>query len=453
MNKIIFICHDQLLVEKLYNEYENPYVLFVGNKNIDSSLFPNLIIVRDLPYNIEHENLLLTFTAWYSIIKNNLFIDTEYLCLLEYDVNLSYDFSNKLLYTINQNHPDVVYFMSSELYFWYDINRELLKSFVNNKNINHDYNNTFWMQSTNLCIKRDIIKEFVDWYYPNCLEIKKKDPKKLGYYHERLFNIFCRSKNFNLIHMDGLTHQELCSHNTPKHEINTYILIYYDETNKYTDNINRLINSIFKFNRNHFQFIIFKKSLLIEKPFFNKYKHIFEKERGGGYWLWKPFIINYVLENDKSIKDNDTLIYIDSSYYFLEPFEDLYLEKIKESDIIVWKNKPNESINLMKNYCKPDVVYKYKMKHIVYTENYTECWAGLIVLKNNEYSKKIMKEWLDMCCIEEDLTDTKSEIKNKYFIDHRHDQCLLSICLYKNNIKTYEMENKILQNIRNPFYI
>jgi len=32
MNKIIFICHDQLLVKKLYNEYKNPYVLFVGNK-------------------------------------------------------------------------------------------------------------------------------------------------------------------------------------------------------------------------------------------------------------------------------------------------------------------------------------------------------------------------------------------------------------------------------------
>jgi hypothetical protein len=307
------------------------------------------------------------------------------------------------------------------------------------------------MLSTNLCLKRYIIKDFVDWYYPECLEIKKKDPEKLGYYHERLFNIFSKSKNFNICHMDGLTHQELCSHNTPKNVINTYILIYYDETNKYTNNINRLINSILKINKNHFQFIIFKKSLMNQLSFFNKYKHILEKERGCGYWLWKPFIINYVLENDKSIKENDILIYIDSSYYFLEPLEELYNDKLKESDIIVWKNKPNESTNFMKHYCKPDVILKYNMKKLVYTKNCIEYWAGLIVLKNTNYSRKIMKEWLDMCCIEEDLTDTESKNININFIDHRHDQSLLSICLYKNNIKTYKMENKYIQNIRNPF--
>jgi hypothetical protein len=57
-----------------------------------------------------------------------------------------------------------------------------------------------------------------------------------------------------------------------------------------------------------------------------------------------------------------------------------------------------------------------------------------------------------MCCIYEDITDVESKIKNNdLFIEHRHDQSLLSIVLNENNIKTFHFEKKYLQNSRCPY--
>jgi hypothetical protein len=52
---------------------------------------------------------------------------------------------------------------------------------------------------------------------------------------------------------------------------------------------------------------------------------------------------------------------MDSKYYFIQDFENLYLEYMKNNDILVWKNKPNEPSYIMKQYCKMDLVLKYNM--------------------------------------------------------------------------------------------
>jgi hypothetical protein len=115
MIDIIFICHDEKLVQELYEKYDKHIVLFVGKNEIDSNRFSNLTIVRNLPYNIEEEKSLLTFTAWYAIIKNDLFKDHEYLCLLEYDVILKDDFQQRLDECIN-TFPNVDLFSFIETY-------------------------------------------------------------------------------------------------------------------------------------------------------------------------------------------------------------------------------------------------------------------------------------------------------------------------------------------------
>ena len=103
MVKIVFICHLEELVKKLYNTYENPAILFVGLNTLNKTIYPDVIIVRDLQDNIEYEKSLLTFTAWYAIIKNDLFKDDEHLCLLEYDVKLSENFKEALASLLQNN--------------------------------------------------------------------------------------------------------------------------------------------------------------------------------------------------------------------------------------------------------------------------------------------------------------------------------------------------------------
>jgi hypothetical protein len=125
---------------------------------------------------------------------------------------------------------------------------------------------------------------------------------------------------------------------------------------------------------------------------------------------------------------------------------------MRNNDILAWKNKPNEQVWYMKNWCKMDVIYKYNMFDKVFSENAEDCWAGALVIKKTENTIKYIQEWLDMCCIYEDITDSPSKIRNiGLFKEHRHDQSLLSIILYKYNIETQFFEKKYLQNVRSPF--
>ena len=62
--------------------------------------------------------------------------------------------------------------------------------------------------------KRNILSDFVVWYYPTCLNIKLLDYNKLSWYHERLFYIFIEHNKLNYTYMKGLKHIQLNSHST-----------------------------------------------------------------------------------------------------------------------------------------------------------------------------------------------------------------------------------------------
>ena len=224
-----------------------------------------------------------------------------------------------------------------------------------------------------------------------------------------------------------------------------YFLVYDDGTHR--EYLNNLLQSV-KIYGEEFNIIIFGKNS-IDNEFNEKNNNILKCKRGGGYWLWKPYIINETL---KKINDNDIIFYIDSKYYFIEHFTNLYVDYMKDNDLLVWKNKPNEPIWYIKNWCKIDVIHKYNMIDKVFNENAEDCWAGALIIKKTENTIQYIQEWLDMCCIYEDITDTESRIENSnLFNEHRHDQSLLSIVLHKYNIPLQFFEKKYLQNVRVRF--
>jgi hypothetical protein len=65
-----------------------------------------------------------------------------------------------------------------------------------------------------------------------------------------------------------------------------------------------------------------------------------------------------------------------------------------------------------------------------------------------------MKEWLELCCNYHNITDSPSILQNSpEYCEHRHDQSLLSIVLYKHGVPFEYFECKYLQNGRYPFYV
>jgi len=224
-----------------------------------------------------------------------------------------------------------------------------------------------------------------------------------------------------------------------------YFLLFYDETGKYEDDLKKLEESIEKYS--DFEIIRFYKKDICPS-FYKSNESILNQPRGNGYWLWKPYIINQILEK---IDEDDILFYMDSKYYFLEHFNPLFYNKM-DKDILVWKNKPNEPVYLFKQWCKMDVIETFNLNHPVFVENYEICWAGSIVIRKTDITRHIIQKWLNICCDERYITDIPSEISNSNeYIEHRHDQSLLSVVLYMFNIETHYFERRFLQNSRIPF--
>jgi hypothetical protein len=224
-----------------------------------------------------------------------------------------------------------------------------------------------------------------------------------------------------------------------------YFLLYNDGT--HTEDMNRLIESVKQYGKG-FQIIVFRKDEM-DPEFRSKYKDILECKRGGGYWLWKPYIIHETLN---AIDTNDIVFYLDSKYYFIDSFVDRVLQYTNEEELYLWKNKPNEPTYKMKHWCKMDAIIKYNMYDKVFQEEVHDAWAGCILVKKTERTSGWIQEWLTMCCDYQDITDSPSDHKNsEHFYDHRHDQSLLSILAHTHHIPLHTFEKSFLQNVRLPF--
>ena len=115
MAVVVFVCHDNHSIEHVL-----PYgfhILVVGNRDISEEYMSKVIMARNLPYHIEDEPKLLSFTAWYAISKNNLFPEYDHICILEWDVVLEKEFLTQL----HLNTEDAISFIEISDFFLVDI--------------------------------------------------------------------------------------------------------------------------------------------------------------------------------------------------------------------------------------------------------------------------------------------------------------------------------------------
>jgi hypothetical protein len=216
-NAIIFICHNNESIEKVIDkiEIDNVYFMIVGFNEIREKYtkHPKIIFARNFSNHIEKEKELLTLTAWYCISKNNLFRDKEYLCLLEYDVILEEFFIPSLNQLCQNNNVDVISFIYSDICLEWITKRHILEPFINLKKMNLPANEKYhWFPTTNQCIRRKIVDDFVDWYYPDCHILKTGDPNFFAHYHERLFSYYAKETGKRITCVPGLNHLFLASH-------------------------------------------------------------------------------------------------------------------------------------------------------------------------------------------------------------------------------------------------
>ena len=209
--------------------------------------------------------------------------------------------------------------------------------------------------------------------------------------------------------------------------VKLYLISYAN--NKFKKNQERLNKSANKYGVNNI--ISYNEIHLKRTKFYNKYRHILDKKRGAGYWLWKPF---FIYKTMKQLDDGDILIYSDSGTIFINSPIPL-LKIVKTKNILLFtNNKPN--INWNKNRC----LVKMNCNSEKYF-NAPQVSAGFQIYVNNKKTRKFVKEWLYYCCQPKLIDDTTSN-PGEYeeyvsFKEHRHDQSILTNLVTKYNIPLY----------------
>lgn len=162
----------------------------------------------------------------------------------------------------------------------------------------------------------------------------------------------------------------------------------------------------------------------INENFYKKYENILNQPRGGGYWLWKPYLIYKTLEQ---LSDGDYLFYSDSGAFFLKNVDILINELKKYNQDIMGFELPL----IEEQWTKKELFLNMKCNEDKYYQS-NQILASFMLIKKTNLSMKFIKQYLDYSCNEINITDkySKNVKQISSFIDHRHDQSIFSL-LYK----------------------
>lgn len=179
---------------------------------------------------------------------------------------------------------------------------------------------------------------------------------------------------------------------------------------------------------------------LRKTEFYNRNRKILNQSRGAGYWLWKPFIILNELKNKN---DGDYVVYSDcgrgGKYRIITRNINLLLE---------WSSRYNNGVlpglyapqyGASKTWTKRDCYVLTGCDKEVFWEH-CQIQASFSIWEKNEMSITFLRKWLEYCQDERMLTDIPNTcgLPNlPGFIEHRHDQSVLTLCAVKNGFKGF----------------
>lgn len=172
----------------------------------------------------------------------------------------------------------------------------------------------------------------------------------------------------------------------------------------------------------------------IPKDFQIKNKDIFKSKTGGGYWLWKPYV---VLKAYKTMNDGDYLIYADAGGFYYKG--DVHIV----TDIMEARNQwllVQDQPFLEKHYTKRDTFLIMNCDTPFYTDGF-QCMGGLFIIKKCDVGNQFLNEWLAYCQNYAAISNAGNICgKPDYegFVAHRNDQSIFSILRRRYGIKSFD---------------
>ncbi len=170
----------------------------------------------------------------------------------------------------------------------------------------------------------------------------------------------------------------------------------------------------------------------IDADFRRRSQHILDCPRGAGYWLWKPYFIQQTLAE---LSPGDVLFYWDSGAEFIAPIEPLIrLCADFAQDVVHF-----ELCGLEKHWTKRNAFLLLDCDTPEYAET-KQRLASFILIRKSHFSDEFVGQHLAYCQDERMITDLENQLgypDYEGFVEHRHDQSVLSLLSKKHRLKAF----------------
>ena len=159
-----------------------------------------------------------------------------------------------------------------------------------------------------------------------------------------------------------------------------------------------------------------------------------QNPRGFGFWSWKSTV---VLKNLDIIDYGDILVYSDAGNTInangKKKFDE-YINYLNQKDI---DSIFFQMAHLEKTWTKMDLIDYLDAYELLETGQLTAC---SFLIKKTERTVNLIKKWNNICLNNKNFIDDSVSKKgnDNTFMDHRHDQSVLSILVKKMDINLFE---------------
>lgn len=194
----------------------------------------------------------------------------------------------------------------------------------------------------------------------------------------------------------------------------------------------------------------------LDPDFNEKFKNILQCSKGGGYWIWKPYIIKKHLDK---IQDNDILIYLDAGCS-INPYGknklNEYIELLNQSDAGIISFQMNHLLE--KVWAIKEIFQHFNVDPDGEIANSGAIMATVQIIKKNSNSIKLINLWNETLHANPTLfTDHYNNAQAPYFKDNRHDQSIFSVIKKMHNTITVPDKTCIIpfgnaESLEYPFW-
>lgn len=172
----------------------------------------------------------------------------------------------------------------------------------------------------------------------------------------------------------------------------------------------------------------------IDSAFRVRNKEILDNPRGGGYYLWKPYVF---YRGYQELQEGDYLIYTDAGAVYVDKIQKLIDCMEREKVNLMLFSLQNEMLE--RRYTKRDAFILTGCDEERYADT-PQSIGGYIVCKKSPEVEDFFQEVLSYAQdirIISDRPNTMGKENYPDFIDHRHDQSVISLISKKRGIKKF----------------